>query len=131
MKILNEYPPFWQDILDAGMSPANTILATYGDTIYNPSASDIPEHLMMHEKVHSLSQGDDPQKWWNRYLTDPYFRIDEEVEAYREQYKFICKSVKDRNRRAQILSQLATSLASPMYGSIITHQGAAQFIQKS
>lgn len=130
MQIKNERPPIYEALYRAGLRPdlENTVF-TYGDTIYNPSAREIPNHLIEHEKTHILQQGDDPDGWWNRYIQDPYFRIDQEVEAYANQYKFICHKVKDRNARHKILLQFANSLSSPRYGGIILSQDAYKMIK--
>ena len=130
MKILNQLPPNWEQILNSGMrpDPRNTVF-TLGDTIYNPSGQEIPDHLIEHEKTHSLQQGNDPNAWWGLYLQDIYFRIDQEVEAYAKQYQTLCKAIKDRNARYKLLYQLAESLASVRYGAVITRTDAMKFIK--
>ena len=129
MKILKENPPVYQKILDSGMRPHSGVIYTYSDTIYNPSGIDIPDYLMRHEETHSRQQGDEPDKWWMRYLRDQYFRIEQEAEAYAAEYDFICQFRKDRNQRSRILMQLATSLAGPIYGSVIGTLEAYKIIQ--
>ena len=104
MKIKVENPPMLESILAAGMIPnLQTTIFTYGDTIYNPGDNELPDHLIEHEDTHSKQQGDDPDAWWLRYVNDPYFRLQQEIEAYVNQYKFICKQVTDRNKRFLIL----------------------------
>ncbi len=130
MKILIEHPPIHilNMILDAGMKPTTTTVYTYGDTIYNPGNINIEENLIEHEFIHSIQQGTKPDVWWQRYVTDPYFRIEQESEAYGHQYNFLCKQFKDRNKRNKILLDLANFLSSPIYGSIISKFDARRMI---
>jgi hypothetical protein len=124
MKILREYPPIYEDIINYGMHPRQGTIFTYGDTIYNPDGIEIPEYLMIHEEVHSKQQGADPDAWWGRYLIDEYFRIEQETEAYAKQYDFMCKKVKDRNQRNRLLIDIAKIVSSPTYGNVITTSAA-------
>ena len=130
MKIQQALPPNYNRILNSGMrpDPQNTIF-TYGDTIYNPSGREIPDYLIKHEETHFLQQGSNPNAWWNRYITDPYFRIEQETEAYAKQYDFMCQIVKDRNARYKILYQLALSLSGIRYGAVITQMSALKLIK--
>lgn len=131
MKIENSFPPIWDKIIAAGMNPdpANVVV-TYGDTIYNPSGQALPTHLIEHEETHRDQQGNDPDGWWGRYLVDPYFRTEQEAEAYGNQYVFICDKVKDRNHRARILNELASKLSGPTYGKVLSHVAALALIKK-
>lgn len=91
---------------------------TYGDTIYNPGGDTIPDHIVAHEEQHMHQQeayegGKDA--WWKEYLENPRFRLEQEAEAYGAQYRFYCERIKDRNKRALFVNQLATSLSGPLY----------------
>ena len=131
MKIVNEKPPMLERIFGAGMKPdTGRVVFTYGDTIYNPSGKDVPSYLIAHESVHAIQQGDDPEGWWERYLHDAYFRLEQEAEAYAAQFAFICDSVKDRNRRNLVLIDIASSLSGPTYGSMIGHTAASRMIKE-
>ena len=101
------------------MHPHGGVIYTYGDTIYNPSGVDLPDHLIAHEETHSTQQGADPDAWWDRYLQDPYFCIEQETAAYARQYAYICATVRDRNQRNRILLDLSRILAGPVYGNVI------------
>ena len=129
MKIKNAKPPIYDKILQAGMTPTDNAIYTYGDTIYNPGGGVIPDHVVKHEETHSRQQGDDPDGWWGRYIGDDFFRIQQEVEAYANQYKFICQIQKDRNRRDKVLRNMSTILSSPTYGSIIGSSVAYKMIK--
>lgn len=130
MEVLREHPPIYEDIINAGMHPSAGTIFTYGDTIYNPHGVNIPEYLLVHEEVHSKQQGEDPNGWWSRYLDDQYFRIDQETEAYAKQYDFMCKTIKDRNQRNDILIDIARILSSSLYGEVISTSGAITELKK-
>lgn len=130
MKIINEIPPIFKDLVEAGMQPTQHTLYTYGDAIYNPSGQDIPEDIMVHEEVHMKQQGDNPDYWWSRFIDDQYFRVEQEVEAYAVQYRFMCNKFKDRNKRSQILMHYAKVLSSPIYGGVVGTMAAYQMIKK-
>ncbi len=129
MKILIENPPVYDSIIDHGMRPNERTVYTYGDTLYNPNNLIIPDDLMRHEETHSEQQGNDPDAWWGRYLIDPYFRISQEVEAYANQYDFMCQKIKDRNQRSKILLNISQILSSPVYGNMIGQSDAYQIIK--
>lgn len=132
MKISYEKPPMLDMIIAAGMRPiVEKTCFTYGDTLYNPGKlPNLPPEYMRHEETHSVQQGKSPDGWWQRYLVDPYFRIDQEAEAFAVQYLFYKTYInRDRNAGARALFQLAGLLASPTYGSIIGHQAAQRMIQ--
>lgn len=120
MKISNEKPP--QKVWD-GCHKYFTIddrftIYTYGDTIYNPAGIECDRFLIAHESVHERQQAKypgGPDAWWDRYFADATFRQDQEVEAYREQYKEYAKAQPDRNKRFKYLHILATNLAGPTY----------------
>lgn len=131
-EIISGYPPIWDRVIEAGMQPnVNTVVFAFAPYIYAPvmHPESIPDDIIVHEMTHIEQQGDDPSAWWNRYLTDPYFRIDQEAEAYAEQYRFICASQKDRNRRALLLHRMAVILCGPTYGKVLSYSSARDMIK--
>lgn len=131
MKIEINLPPIYDEIINSGLRPNDRTIYTYGDIIYNPSGEDIPPELIVHEKVHMEQQNKMlPSEWWSRYLDDRYFMIDQEVEAYAKQFRYVCKLQKDRNTRAKILMIYASILAGPTYGEHISKETAYQMIKK-
>lgn len=131
MKIINEMPPqaLMDRIFGAGMHPSERTLYTYGDTLYVPSGNPVPDDLMVHEETHMEQQGLTPEAWWDRYLIDPYFRLQQEVEAYGNQYAYLCAVHRDRNYRMRILIDLARILSGPVYGQMIPHSEAMKMIK--
>lgn len=135
MEIINgEKPPIWDEAIAAGLrpNPERTVF-TFGAKIYNPGSIEISDDLFAHECTHAEQQGyteDGARAWWSRYMLDPYFRIEQEAEAYGEQYSILCYFHKDRNARARLLHALSTILSSPTYGSVIDHATAKKMILK-
>src|SRR3990167_9098888 len=86
VEVVNGYPPIWQKVINAGMKPdPYIVVVTYGKKIYIPSGKGLSDELWEHEKTHVIQQGDKPDEWWDKYLVDPKFRLDQETEAYAKQ----------------------------------------------
>ena len=129
MKILYESPPNIKQI-EAVFTVNSTTVFTYGDTLYNPNRCPIDIPIMAHEMQHSLQQGSDPKAWWDKYLSDPQFRLSQEIIAYGAQYRTMCNYIKNRDDRALNLQRLAETLAGGMYGAIISLADAKKAICK-
>ena len=133
IKIKIEKPPIYEAVCNAFKLNLSDKIFTYGDTIYNPSGQELPDHIIEHEKVHMKQQNyndKDAALWWGRFLRELAFRIDQEARAYAKQYLFICKSVKDRNQRAKIIVDLASVLSGPLYQNSIGQFEAVKEIKK-
>jgi len=105
------------------------IIFTYGDTMYSSykTLMEMPFHLVAHELTHVFQQtkmGRD--EWWKQYLADDKFRLDQEVEAYRQQYK-VAKAKNEANA-AYVLERVAGDLSSALYGNIIKFDEAKKLI---
>lgn len=127
MKVIAEFPPNIGEIRKhfdlTGLKP----VFTYGDTLYNPNGGEISDDLMAHEEVHEKQQAAlGVGMWWDMYLSDPGFRLKQEVEAYKAQYQ----SLKDwpRQYRRALLRGLAHDLSSKLYGKIIKQSQAKELI---
>jgi hypothetical protein len=102
------------------------ILWSWGDKIYNPMDVDIPRELLAHEAVHGARQGfTDAQilDWWGHYLSSPAARLEEEILAHREEWRTYRRRNVGRDCGA-MLEAIAERLASPLYGKLITRDGA-------
>lgn len=103
---------------------------TYGDFIYAPHlapGTELAGHLNVHEQVHMCQQKEigGPEVWWDRYLTDVDFRLEQEVEAYRAQYQFVLNLYSPKNEGLKrFLFDLACDLSGPLYGNMIDYGGA-------
>lgn len=99
------------------------VVFTHDNTIY--SMSSLSQDVALHEMVHIRQQekmGAD--EWWKEYFINDTFRHEQELEAYQEQYKFICTYVKDRNKQTKVLWGLGSMFCGDMYGKVITHSEA-------
>ena len=100
-----------------------TIFA-FVDTVYCDYL--LPDHLVVHENIHLKRQMKiGPDKWVEQYLTDPKFRLNEEVIAYRAQLE----SIKNREYRNIIRMESAKHLSSALYGNIITNAEALKLLK--
>lgn len=135
MCMSHEPPPVMDEIMRQFNVNVGTTLFTFGDVLHNPAHIDIPEEYIHHEELHAKQHGHSPEgagRWWARYFQDNYFRIDQEAKAYAHQYDWWClNDVKgrDRNARARKMFDLAMTLCSPMYGSVVSHSGAVRLIK--
>jgi len=124
-------PPIYQKCVDAfGVDWEDGVIFTYGETIYckhNP----IHPSKQVHEGVHVLQQreyGKDP--WWDRYLEDIDFRLQQEKEAYLVESEWAHKNIKDRNERVRFIIRNARTLSSSMYGNIISYSEAFKLLNR-
>jgi hypothetical protein len=125
MRIVKDFPPNYEAIA-ARFDITESVIFAYGDVIYNPSGGIIPPSVMAHEQVHGTRQGADVEWWWKRYLDDDEFRLFEEIQSHRAEYKYLYDRTKDRNARAKALHIVAARLVAPLYGygHLITHARA-------
>lgn len=127
-KISAEPPPVYERAKKEWGVDFSTAIFTYGDTIH--SRNPLSDDLLAHELVHVARQTETGKdEWWDRYFTDPKFRLMEEVMAYQAQYSHLKQTVPDRNRLAVYLAQLARTLSGSMYGNIISYGEAIAMIR--
>lgn len=122
-----ENPPNIEDIKKV-FTINDTTVFCYKDVLYNPNNCPLDIPIMEHETMHSRQQGDDPAGWWKKYLEDPVFRLEQEVDAFSVQYIVQCKFIKNRDKRALNLQRLATTLSGNVYGNIITYEDAKKIL---
>jgi len=129
MKIVNDYPPNYRDITAAIPSAdSSKPIYCYGETIYNPHGRTITADLEKHESVHARQQAGNPDTWWYRYLSDPGFRLAQELEAYGEQFAFVRPLIHGQLRQ-WALDSMAKALSSDAYGNLLSHAEAASKIR--
>jgi hypothetical protein len=122
-----ERPPNYDKISAVFKLTGNEIFA-YDGVIYAPKGGLTPE-LVLHENVHFRQQdllGVDI--WWDNYLTDKIFRLEQEIPAHLEEYHAFCGRHKDRNERVRYLHLVANRLSSKLYDNIITKQQALKIL---
>ena len=125
--IINSDPPNI-GVIKKYLKPNEKTVFTYGDKIYNPGNWPLQPDIIAHELVHVRQQGGAPNIWWEKYLENPAWRLKQELEAYREQWKFIQKT-KERNK-SMLLIQFAQTLSSEIYGNLIDYATAAKLIKQ-
>lgn len=82
--------------------------------------------LLIHELVHLRQQEKHGLvEWVHDFLEYPKFRLEQELEAYREQLQ----SIKDRNHREATRRISAQQLSSAMYGNIISREEAYKLLK--
>lgn len=124
------YPPNITQIRAAFRLTGGEIFA-WGGVIYNPGGGGLSRALIEHEKVHFRQQEEigGPEAWWARYLADPAFRLDVEMEAHIVEFRVYSED-NGRAARRGYLKFLARRLSSPMYGRMITRNAASVRIKK-
>lgn len=128
MKLSPEKPPCYERANKLwGVTMEDGVVFTYGDTCHT-LLSKLPPWLEAHEIVHSHQQTN-PKEWWDRYFIDPEFRLEQELEAYRAQYQWVLKNIKDKNQQNAFLHKFATDLSSTMYGNLLTRTQAFRRIK--
>lgn len=124
MQIVTAKPPCYEEAAKIfGLKPDDIVYFTYGDIIYNPTGGTISPDTIVHEETHGEQQEMSSEVavfWWQRYMHDAEFRIEQESEAYGAQYEWLCRQYRDRNKRARMLHTLASALAGPLYGNAIS-----------
>jgi hypothetical protein len=122
--IKNERPPNYDQIAAVFQLNGREIFA-YDGVIYAPGKGVITVELLAHETVHFDQQSTEGvEKWWDKYLSDTEFRLDQELPAHRGEYLVFLSRHKDRNERARYLDLVASRLSSNLYGSIISKKQA-------
>lgn len=111
-KISTDVPPIYDAAVKKfGCDFNKGIVFTYGDTVHVKTGK-LRDDVEAHETVHVVQQRNYPggaAAWWDRYLTDPKFVLEQELEAYRAQYKFV-KRVYKRHQHFEMLDFYAKCL---------------------
>lgn len=130
MKQKKEFPPNIEKIRAVFPITSRTVF-TYGDVIYNPNDGFIDLPLEEHEKTHSIQQKHyGIEEWWDEYIKNPVFRFEQELEAYRNQYRKAKSINSDRNKLYKYSRELAGDLSGSLYGNCISFNEAIKFITK-
>lgn len=131
MKIVyGKVPPNYKEISEKfGISVKENpgIVFTYGHQLFIPSGIKPDVHLLKHEETHALQQtAMGIQEWWRKYLDDPNFRVLQELEAYRAQYRTMGSL--PLKHRIGYLDHMASDLAGPMYGNLFKNKEEAKMV---
>ncbi len=87
-EIRAENPPNIATLRKAFGLTGNEIFAWDG-VIYNPGGGGLTRALIEHEKVHFRQQREvgGPEVWWGRFIVDPAWRLEQELEATAVEFK--------------------------------------------
>lgn len=133
MKIVNDYPPNYEQICEAfpEVRDSPNVVFTYGNELFVPNGSKtISKDLEAHENYHAEQQAiTSPEDWWDQYLIDSVFRAEQELGAYKRQYRYARRHYSKVVTKA-ILDHIATDLSGPMYGSIYIKAHAKRLIRE-
>lgn len=130
-------PPNYDAILAVfPMASRRETIFAYAPDIYVPSGKPLSEALVAHESIHIERQlayrGDfgraGVEAWWDKYLGNIEFRYEEEVLAHRAEYQHMIQNATCRQMRRSALKQVATRLASQLYGGLVSKQQAMEAI---
>lgn len=131
MEIVYARPPNFEKIaaaLPAARKPG--VIFCYGDKIYNPSAVMLSRPLVLHEMVHAEQQKEiGVEEWWDRYIADPLFRIEQEVPAHIAEYRALVEKATNRHERRAALTMVAERLSSTLYGKAISDPVARKILE--
>jgi len=130
MKIILKTPPNYDEITKVFDLSKSQPLFAYGEDIYNPHNSPISPDLLAHEQVHIIQmlKYGDTKKWWDKYLKDKKFRLEQEIEAYGIQYLSF-KGVVNEKMASVFLTRFAAILSGDMYGKMLSLQEAESKIR--
>lgn len=100
-EISTDVPPVYEAAVKKfGCDFNKGIVFTYGKTIH-VKIGKLRDDVEAHETVHVVQQTKypgGPAAWWERYMSDPKFCLEQELEAYRAQYAFVEKKYPPRDR---------------------------------
>ena len=125
MKIKNKKP--WLAyilVLRFPLILKKSTLMVWGDTIYYEGEEKVIGHLLEHEKTHIIqSRGSKwiGLIWWLRYCCSKRFRLKQELEAYRVQYK--------ASGDPRVLMKIAQDLSGQLYGNVCSYEEAVKMIK--
>lgn len=124
-KLTHEFPPkhiYDECVKRFGVKFETGTIFTYGDKVhaYRP----IDEDLYVHELTHIEQQKEyGAELWWKKYLADEQFRLEQEIEAYKNQMQY-AKDNYNAKARKKLLKHIVECLSGKMYGNIISKEEA-------
>lgn len=106
------------------------IAVAYGEAVH-AARGELRPDVSEHEGVHLAQQAayGSTEAWWEAYITSPTFRFQQELEAYRAQWKWI-RANRPKPEHAMILRDLALDLSGPMYGHMVKYHAAVMAISR-
>jgi hypothetical protein len=127
--IIEDYPPHYKrwKAKFPNLEESKPLFA-WDNHIYNPFKVKVLPDLFVHERKHFEQQGDNPEVWLDKYLTDDNFRLEQEVQAYGSQFAY-CKKMLPAKWYKIVLEACAKSLSGSLYNGIISYHQAETLIR--
>ena len=131
MTIIFKKPPehiYQACVKQFGVSFDDGIIFAYNRHIYTKYP--MPDYKEVHENTHLLQQTliGSADVWWEKYLEDKEFRLEQEIQAYKAEMRYVKEYIKNREIVAQIRHQNAIDLSSEIYGKIISYTEAHRIL---
>ena len=126
-----EKPPNYDAICEAfPRAKLRHVIFAYFPHIYMPDGGSLDIAVRCHEEVHLQRQSFlGPEAWWNKYINDPAFRLDEEIVAHiAEADKLLEREGANRRNRKRIAAIVGLRLANPLYKYDIKVKAAEKVI---
>lgn len=120
--------PWFYFLLKWRWNTPTSVIVSMGDRIY--TLAPLRQDLLVHEREHLAAQKKSflfAHLWWMAYMAMPNFRFNEELGAYRAQWKWVDANVRGADR-SKLLTEMANNLAGPYYGGLTTFEDARQLI---
>lgn len=125
MVVIFGRPPVLDRVIAQVGLDAENAYFTYDGKIWSPTGRTPPDEIVEHEKKHVEQQtaagGSDA--WWDRWLADRAFRLDQEIRAYGRQIWWLRKHRGSKEAQRQ-LGWIAEMLAGDGYGRLTTEERA-------
>jgi hypothetical protein len=128
VKFSKQKPPIYEKCEEMfGVKWKKGIIMTYGDTVH--CKYKLKEPKITHESVHVDQQMKiGKEDWWSRYFEDDKFRLDQEVEAYRAEIKWIRHNVKGMDLKSRMIEKIVQDISSEMYGNMVSEKEALELL---
>lgn len=126
-RVLKGFPPNFRDIVNQfPQARARGVIFSYGETVYVNGDTTLPLELRAHEAKHGERQlAIGVAEWWEKYLSDPQFRLEEELIAHKAEVAAHCGG--NRAKRG-LIKACAKRLSGPLYGSMMSEATALQLL---
>ncbi len=128
MEFSKEKPPIYEQCAEQfGVKWKDRVIFTYGDTIH--CKVKVKPQKIAHEKTHIKQQLEyGVEEWWRMYFFDSNFRLEQEVEAYKEEILWIRENIWNMKDRKARIEKVTRDLCSPMYGNIVNYKKAFKLL---
>lgn len=126
--IKHEKPTIYDKLHETfGVEWDKGIIIAYYPNIY--CKFELSEEKIAHEELHLERQKDmGVELWWNLYINNISFRLEEEILAIKAEMQKIREMNIDRNHRRFLFNNIYEDLSSSIYGKIITKTQAKQIL---